>query len=65
MLILIGDQDKIDIVSISEFRLILVNFSIFRKSIKDREKVARGLKKHRISKWKEFKMRVAMVSNSY
>ena len=42
-----------------------MNVSIFRKSIKDREKVVRGLKKNRISKWREFKMKVAMVSNSH
>ena len=58
--ILTAVQDKLHFVS----RLkIHENFFYFRKSIKDREKVAKGLKKHRISKWKEFKMQVAMVSN--
>ena len=39
-------------------------FLLIRKSTKDREKVAKGLKKRRISKWKEFKMHVAVVSTN-
>ena len=46
--------------------IILVNFPFLRKSIKDKQKLEAGgggRKRKRISKWKTFKMRIAMVSN--